>query len=106
MFVEAPESIDDLERIAAVLPGMPLVANMVETGRTPLLRPDELHDLGFDLIVSPLTALFSAVRAVQQSLALLRDEGTLRDHLDRVVAFDEFTDLVGLPAWQALDQPG
>ena len=106
VFVEAPESIDDLERIAAALPGMTLVANMVETGRTPLLRPDELHDLGFDLIVSPLTALFSAVRAVQQSLALLRDEGTLRDHLDRVVAFDEFTDLVGLPAWQALDQPG
>ncbi|MEZ5141190.1 MAG: isocitrate lyase/phosphoenolpyruvate mutase family protein [Acidimicrobiales bacterium] len=104
VFVEAPESVDELERIADAVPGVTLVANMVETGRTPLLRPDELHALGFDLIVSPLTGLFSAVRAMRDSLALLRAEGTLRDHLDRVVAFDEFTGLVGLPAWQALDE--
>lgn len=103
VFVEAPESVAELEQIAAALPETTLVANMVETGRTPLLTPAELHDLGFDLIVSPLTALFSAVRAVRESLALLRDEGSLRDHLDRLVAFDDFTDLVDLARWQALD---
>jgi len=73
-----------------------LVANMVETGRTPLLTPTELADLGFTLIVSPLTALFSMVKAVQDSLALLRSEGSLRDRLDRLVGFDQFTALVDL----------
>ena len=55
VFVEAPASIDDLEAIAAALPDVVLVANMVETGRTPLLTPHELGQLGFRLVVSPVT---------------------------------------------------
>jgi 2-methylisocitrate lyase-like PEP mutase family enzyme len=98
VFVEAPESVAELEAIAAALPDVVLVANMVETGRTPLLTPGELLELGFALVVSPLTVLFSVVRAARDTLELLRAEGTARDHLDRLVAFDEFTDLVGLPA--------
>jgi methylisocitrate lyase len=63
VFVEAPASIDELEAVAAALPGVVRVANMIERGRTPLLTPDELHDLGYDLIVSPLSGLFAAARA-------------------------------------------
>ena len=96
VFVEAPESVAELEAIAAALPDCIRVANMVEAGRTPLLTPAELHDLGFDLIVSPLTNLFSFTRAVTDTLAILRDEGSLRDHLDRLVTFDEFNALVDL----------
>lgn len=96
VFVEAPESVAELEAIAAALPDCVRVANMVEAGRTPLLTPAELHDLGFDLIVSPLSALFSYTKAVTESLAILHDEGTLRGHLDRVVTFDEFNELVDL----------
>jgi methylisocitrate lyase len=96
LFVEAPESVAELEQIASALPDITLVANMVETGRTPLLTPSELAELGFTLIVSPLSALFSMVKAVQDSLTLLRAEGSLRGHLDRLVAFDEFTALVDL----------
>ncbi len=103
VFVEAPESIGELEAIAAGIPGCRLVANMVETGKTPLLSPSELHDLGFDLIVSPLTALFAAVRAMQDVLATLAAQGTARDHLDRLVGFDEFTALVDLERHRALD---
>jgi 2-methylisocitrate lyase-like PEP mutase family enzyme len=103
LFVEAPESIAELEQIAAALPDCVRVANMVETGKTPLLTPAELHDLGFDLIVSPLTALFAATRAMGDALAVLASAGSLRDDLDRLVTFDEFTDLVGYPAVQALD---
>ena len=104
LFVEAPESIAEIERIAAALPGITLVANMVETGRTPLLKPGELAELGFRLIVSPLSALFSMVKAVQDSLTLLHQEGSLRDHLDRLVDFDEFGRLVDLPGHYALEQ--
>ncbi|MFM7684430.1 MAG: oxaloacetate decarboxylase, partial [Actinomycetota bacterium] len=98
VFVEAPESIAELEAIAAALPDVTLVANMVETGRTPLLTPDELAEIGFTLVVSPLSALFSMVHAMRESLRLLREEGSLRSHLDRLVAFDDFTSVVGLPA--------
>lgn len=96
LFVEAPESIKELEQVAVALSGVTLVANMVETGRTPLLTPAELADLGFRLIVSPLSALFSMVKAVQLSLGLLRDVGSLRDHLDRLVGFEEFAQLMDL----------
>ena len=97
LFVEAPESVAELEAVAAALPGVTLVANMVETGRTPLLTGAELADLGFRLVVSPLTALFAYVKAARDALAVLHDRGSLRDDLGRLVAFDELTTLVGLP---------
>ncbi|HEX7444015.1 MAG TPA: isocitrate lyase/PEP mutase family protein [Acidimicrobiales bacterium] len=97
VFVEAPESVEELERIAAALPGVTLVANMVETGRTPLLTPSELGELGFTLIVSPLSGLFAAVAALGDAYARLHEVGTLRGDLDRLVTFDRFTHLVGLP---------
>ena len=98
VFVEAPETTAEMERIAAEVEAPVLVANMVEAGLTPLLTPAELTDLGFRLVVSPLTALFTMVRAVRESLQVLAGAGSLRDDLDRLVSFDEFTDLVGLPA--------
>ncbi|MEI7619891.1 MAG: carboxyvinyl-carboxyphosphonate phosphorylmutase, partial [Actinomycetota bacterium] len=104
VFVEAPESVAELERIATELSDVALVANMVETGKTPLLTPAELADLGFHLIVSPLSGLFTMVRAIRESLALLRNEGSLRGHLDRLVAFDDFGALVGLGDQFALEQ--
>jgi methylisocitrate lyase len=96
VFVEAPESVGELEAIAEALPDAVRVANMVEAGQTPLLTPGELHDLGFDLIVSPLTGLFSAARALTDTLAILADKGSLRDDLERLVGFDEFNELVDL----------
>ena len=102
LFVEAPESVAELERIAGALPGITLVANMVETGRTPLLTPAELADLGFTLIVSPLSALFAMVKEVRAALELLREKGSLRDDLDRLVTFDGFAELVDLDRHLAL----
>ena len=103
VFVEAPESVAELEQIAAALPGVTLVANMVETGRTPLLTPSELAELGFGLIVSPLSGLFAAVEALGQAYERLSRAGTLRDDLTSLVSFDTFTDLVGLPEAQEID---
>jgi 2-methylisocitrate lyase-like PEP mutase family enzyme len=99
VFVEAPQSLDELDAIAQALPGTTLVANMVETGRTPLLTPDELADRGFTLIVSPLSLLFSAVKAVEGALATLAEKGTLRDDLAGLVDFDTFAGIVDLPRW-------
>ena len=76
---------------------------MVESGRTPLLTPAELHELGFDLIVSPLSGLLSATAALDTAYRRLAAEGTLRDHLDDLHAFDDFTEIVGLDDLRALD---
>lgn len=103
IFVEAPQSIAELEAIASATPGAIRVANMVEGGRTPLLTPAELHELGFALVVTPLTALMSATRAIQEAFAILAREGTMRDHRDRLVEFTEFGWVVEMSRHQALD---
>lgn len=98
VFIEAPESLAELEQIAEALPGCVRVANMIESGKTPLLTPVELHDLGFDLIVAPLGGLYAAVKALRGAYATLAEKGTLRDDLDQVMSFDEFNALVDLDA--------
>jgi methylisocitrate lyase len=82
--------------VAAAVPDTVRVANMIEAGKTPLLTPKELHDLGYDLIVSPLTGLFAATRAMATAYQTLREQGSLRDHLDLVVTFDDFNRVVDL----------
>ena len=96
VFVEAPRSVADLERIASEVTGTVLVANMVEKGKTPLLTPAELTALGFRLVVSPLSGLLSAARALGDAYAHLHREGTMRDVLGSMTSFDGFTELVGL----------
>lgn len=100
LFVEAPSSIGELERIASALAptGLPLVANMVEGGRTPLCSASELADLGFRFVVSPLSGLFAAVAAVRSAFAGLAAAGTLRGALDGLAGFDDLTGVVGLEA--------
>ena len=103
IFVEAPESADELKAVADAVPDVVRVANMIEGGKTPLLTPAELHDLGYDLIVSPLTGLLAAARALSEAYATLRREGTLRDHLDLVIEFDDFGEIVDLDRHYELD---
>jgi methylisocitrate lyase len=102
VFIEAPESVAELERIAAAIPG-PKVANMVEGGKTPLLTPAELHRLGFDLIVTPLAALLAAARSVREVYTELRRNGTMRGQLDKLLSFDEFNALIDLERHYALE---
>ncbi|MGH9189493.1 MAG: isocitrate lyase/PEP mutase family protein [Acidimicrobiales bacterium] len=96
VFVEAPASVEELRAVAEATPGVVRVANMIEAGRTPLLTPDELHDLGFDLVVSPLTGLFAYARAVKNAFKVLRAKGSLRDDLGLLTTFDDFNQAIGL----------
>jgi methylisocitrate lyase len=103
LFVEAPQSLDELREIGRRLPG-PLVANMVEEGVTPQLPPAELAALGFQLIVYPLSGLFAATRAMQEIYARLRADGHTLAVRDRLMTFSEFNVLVGLDEKYALDE--
>jgi len=104
LFIEAPESIAEMETIARALPDITLVANMVEKGKTPLLTPQELADLGFRLIVSPLSLLLAATKAIGDAAQVLATSGTMRENLENLVSFDSFTDIVGLPEHLATEQ--
>jgi 2-methylisocitrate lyase-like PEP mutase family enzyme len=97
LFVEAPLSVEELEQIAAELPG-PLVANMIERGVTPQLTRSELEQLGFNLIVCPLAALFAAARAATEILTELKRSETTAGALEALLPFDDFNQLVGLEA--------
>jgi methylisocitrate lyase len=103
VFVEAPRDAGELERVAREVPGVVRVANMVEGGKTPLLTPEELHALDHDLIVTPLTALFAATRAMRAALTDLRTTGTMRSHEWAASAFSEFEGVVDLPGHRALE---
>jgi len=103
LFVEALESVDEIEIVARELAGEALVFNWAEGGRTPPLPYERLVELGFALVLMPLTALFAATRAMQTALAELRRAGTPATIVDRLPAFDEFLGVIGLPEVRALE---
>lgn len=102
LFVEAPQSLDELREIGRRLPP-PLVANMVEQGATPDLDLAELAAIGFSWVVYPVAGLFAATHAMQGLYARLRADGSTRGFRDRLVSFPEFNDLIGLDQKYALD---
>jgi methylisocitrate lyase len=95
LFVEAPRSVAELKEIARELPP-PLVANMLERGVTPHLSRDELREIGFQMIVCPLSILFSYAQVAREIVTALRREGSTRRHVDKLMGFDEFNGLVRL----------
>ncbi len=97
LFVEAPLSVGELRRIGRELPP-PLVANMIERGVTPHLTRKELKQLGFNMIVCPLAALYASAKAIGDVYRILRKRETTRNDLDRMLLFDEFNRIIGLQA--------
>jgi len=97
LFVEAPSSRDELEMVAGELGDWPLVANMVEWGKTPLLPAEELGDLGFSLILFPGSVTRTVTRAARETLDELRSTGTTMGRLEAMATFDEVNRVVGLP---------
>jgi len=102
VFIEAPESKEEMKEIARQVPG-PLVANMLERGVTPLMGPKELKDLGFDLVVWPLAPLYAVAKSLTDVYTTLRRNGSTLEMLDRLMPFNEFNGIVGLDEKYALD---
>jgi len=102
VFIEAPESSDEMKEIARHVPG-PLVANMLERGVTPLMEPQELKGLGFELIVWPLAPLYGVAQSLTDIYGTLRLQGSTLAILDRLMPFNQFNDIVGLDEKYALD---
>ena len=94
-FVEAPGSIEQLKKVGQEAP-KPIVANMIEGGLTPVLSKQELAELGFQLILYPLTGLFAAGKIIRDFYEMLHQEGTTLGMQDNLLNFAEFNNLIGV----------
>lgn len=94
VFLEAPESVEEMRAFCQTT-RLPALANMLEHGKTPLLAPAALEELGFKIAAYPLTLLSSAVAAMQEALREL----SRGSHPRQLVPFSELQALVGFPAY-------
>ncbi|WP_324273481.1 oxaloacetate decarboxylase [Blastococcus brunescens] len=105
LFVEAPTSEADIEHVATELRGVaPLVFNWAEGGKTPPMSLERIAELGFSLVIYPIGTLLAATAGIRSLLDTLKRDGVPTAALDAVPTFAEFTDLVGLPEVQRLEQ--
>jgi carboxyvinyl-carboxyphosphonate phosphorylmutase len=103
IFIEAPRSIKELSTIAQAFPGMPLLFNWAESGKTPALSLDEIRTLGYKLVLFPVSMLFAATRAMLGLLEVFKQRQTSAPFAEHMVTFSQFTDQIGLPEIQALE---
>jgi 2-methylisocitrate lyase-like PEP mutase family enzyme len=98
LFVESPESHEELRRIAETFRGARLLANMVEGGRTPYLSTAELAALGFKIALYPVSGLLSAAGALRALYAHLKQAGIATGGATAMLPFAEMNKLMGFPA--------
>ena len=98
LFVESPESLEELRRVAETFRGATLLANMVEGGRTPYLAADELGAMGFKAAIYPATGFLTAARALQLAYTRLRTAGIGTGSDFTMLPFAEMNALMGFPA--------
>lgn len=96
-FVEAPNSLAEMAEIGRRAPA-PVVANMIEKGKTPVLPKQKLVELGFHLILYPLAGLFAAARGLATIYDQIRNADTTLGAEGQLMAFDEFNELIGVEA--------
>jgi 2-methylisocitrate lyase-like PEP mutase family enzyme len=102
VFVEAPPDLETMAALPRRIPA-PLLANMVEGGRTPLLSAAELAELGYAVVLFANTALRVAALAAREALTELRRTGDAGPLVDRMLGWTERQALVGLPEIEALE---
>jgi methylisocitrate lyase len=103
IFPEALESADEFARFAREVDA-PLLANMTEFGRGPLLDFEELARMGYRAVLYPLTAFRAAMKAAEETLAELRRRGTQRGRLDRMQTRAELYEAIDYADWEARDR--
>jgi 2-methylisocitrate lyase-like PEP mutase family enzyme len=105
LFVEAPTSEAEIEKVATELAGVaPLVFNWAEGGRTPPIPLQRIAELGFAMVIYPIGTLLAATAGVRALLETLRADGTPAAAMPSLPTFAGFTDLIGLPEVQELEQ--
>lgn len=103
LFIESPESVEEMQRICRST-HLPLVANVVEGGRTPVLSRPELESIGYRIAIFPVTALLAATEAMRGVYAHLRQRGSSAGTAVPLMPFADLTSLMGFEEVWAFDR--
>jgi methylisocitrate lyase len=103
IFPEALHSADMFKAFAAKLPGVPLLANMTEFGRTPFFTAAEFEAMGYAMVIWPVSALRAANKAQQKIYAAIAKDGGTHRLVDQMQTRAELYATIGLHAYEALD---
>lgn len=104
IFIEAPRTKQELETIVSTFSDVPLLFNWADSGKTPPLSLEEIHALGFKLVIFPVSLLFAATRAMNELLEIFKQGKTPTAFSERSLTFSQFTDEIGLPDIQELER--
>ena len=104
LFIEALQTPDEIQAIAEAYRGVPLIYNWVEGGKSPSLSYQDLTELGYAMVIMPITLLLAAVGGMQQALAQLVVDQTPVNVAATIPEFGDFTDLIGLAEITELQQ--
>jgi len=103
LFVDGPQSLDELELIGRELPG-PLLANMSETGLTPLRSARELQDMGYAIALFPSSTVRLTMKVVGDFLTDLKQTGDSRSWVDRMASLEQTNNALGLGEIRAFEK--
>ena len=103
LFIEALRSREDVERVAKANFKAPLFYNYVESGKSPLLSTAELEELGYKVVIFPASAILTAIKSIEETLAELKNKGTTQAIIDRMVTLHDAFEVVGISEMLAQD---
>lgn len=103
IFFEAPQSVDEMKTVAQTV-NKPLLANMVENGKTPLLTTDELEKIGYKLVIYPVSALYTITKSMTDMLKQLKEDGTTANLMANMVDFHGFNKIIGLEIQREMEK--
>ncbi|HMA81916.1 MAG TPA: isocitrate lyase/phosphoenolpyruvate mutase family protein [Candidatus Binatia bacterium] len=103
IFVEAPQSEEELAEIPRRLPGIPLLVNVFKGGKTPMLPMERLERMGYRIAIYPSETQRAAIHAMRAALATLKREGTTESIDATLTTFKERDRVVGLDEWQKIE---
>lgn len=103
IFPEALTSAEMFREFAARMPGVPLLANMTEFGRTPFFTAQEFEDMGYSMVIWPVSSLRAANKAQEKLYATLTRDGSTEAMLPEMQTRAELYDMIGLNEFEELD---
>lgn len=103
IFIDAPESEEHLQAIAAGGIDAVLMVNVSEHGKTPDLGAKRFQELGFGLVIYPSSTLFAAAQSTKDLAATLMAEGATRSVVPRMMPFDELNGILGKDDWDSYE---
>jgi methylisocitrate lyase len=102
IFPEALESAEEFKKFAEEV-NAPLLANMTEFGKSPLLSAKDLEELGYKIVIFPLTAFRASLKTMEDIYGTIKREGTQRNIIEKLMTRKEFYDLIGYYSYETED---